>query len=256
MFVAGTMIIVVFVLSALIGPEVASEPRQFDRDASLEGASLAHLFGTNRFGQDVFSQSLSAARESMKFALITLSTGFVAGTVVGSLCIYRWQSLRALFAGASAYVLAVPVMVLYFLLFTAFARDHWDTTKAAPMAAIALALGLRTAVLIDLDRSDLRRSLARAWPLLIEGACWATAAAILFETGVGFMFGPIAAEITFGGLIEDNSASAIENWTAFLAPGFAVTFIVLGFLMIAMRLAVSRHEAERAPQTSEHRHQH
>ncbi|WP_049979809.1 hypothetical protein [Halolamina rubra] len=61
-----------FVLLALLAPILAPyDPAAVDVPARLQGPSLAHPFGTDRYGRDLFSRVLYGARIALQVAVAT-----------------------------------------------------------------------------------------------------------------------------------------------------------------------------------------
>ncbi len=54
----------------------------------FQAPSLAHLFGTDNFGRDIFSRVLKGTGTTLGIALATVSIGAVVGTVVGAVTGY------------------------------------------------------------------------------------------------------------------------------------------------------------------------
>ncbi|HET9442705.1 MAG TPA: ABC transporter permease, partial [Acidimicrobiales bacterium] len=79
----GLVMVGVFVVLGLLGPQLARyEPRAISPD-SLDGPGWDHLLGTNQLGQDLASQLLHGARVSLTVAAITAAVTLVLALVVG-----------------------------------------------------------------------------------------------------------------------------------------------------------------------------
>lgn len=82
--VAGAVVLLLLVAVAAAAPLVAPyEPVEQDYDHLLEGSSLAHPFGTDNFGRDIFSRVLYGARISLSVGLLGISFGLATGTTIG-----------------------------------------------------------------------------------------------------------------------------------------------------------------------------
>ena len=58
------------------------------RNAKLQGPSLAHLFGTDKFGRDIFSRVMQGSGTTLMIAALTILIGAGIGTIVGSITGY------------------------------------------------------------------------------------------------------------------------------------------------------------------------
>src|ERR1700675_2136069 len=72
------------VLAALIGPYVVPyDPLASDTAAALKGPSLAHWFGTDQLGRDVFSRVIVATRLDFFIAIASVALVFLMGGLAG-----------------------------------------------------------------------------------------------------------------------------------------------------------------------------
>ena len=84
--IAGTVIVLVLVVSAVFAPELAPKrPVAMDLPARFEGPSLSHWFGTDEFGRDVLSRVMYGGRVSLVVGVSAVAIGGTIGTVVGLL---------------------------------------------------------------------------------------------------------------------------------------------------------------------------
>lgn len=77
--------IVIFMLIVAIFANFIAPYHYGEQDymSILQPPSLAHLFGTDQYGRDVFSRCVYGARYSLLIALVCLVTGMLTGGVIG-----------------------------------------------------------------------------------------------------------------------------------------------------------------------------
>jgi len=81
---SGAAVLLILIAVALAAPAIAPyEPAEQDYQHVLEGSSLAHPFGTDNFGRDIFSRVLYGARISLSVGLLGVGLGLLAGMAVG-----------------------------------------------------------------------------------------------------------------------------------------------------------------------------
>src|SRR5919202_1099154 len=81
---AGAVVLGALIALAIAAPAIAPyEPVEQDYDHLREGMSLAHPFGTDNFGRDIFSRVLYGARISLSVGLLGVGVGLAAGMLVG-----------------------------------------------------------------------------------------------------------------------------------------------------------------------------
>jgi peptide/nickel transport system permease protein len=108
--VAGLVIIVVLVVAALLGSEEAAL-RPSLRDRNLP-PSIAHPFGTDRTGRDVFARTLVGGRVSLSVGLVAVVFSIAIGTVLGALAGYYQGWVDAVIMRAVDIVMSFPIIVL------------------------------------------------------------------------------------------------------------------------------------------------
>jgi len=113
----GTTMVLLFVIMALLGPLIApySATEQI-ASAAREVPSLAHLFGTDRLGRDVFSRVLLGARDILALAGLGSVLAVFAGTFVGLISGYRGGLLDEVLFRVFDSLLALPALLLALLL--------------------------------------------------------------------------------------------------------------------------------------------
>ncbi len=76
-------------LTAIFAEQLAPfDPLAHDEAKALLAPSAEHLFGTDRFGRDVFSRVLYGARISLMVGLVSVLAGTVIGTTIGIISAY------------------------------------------------------------------------------------------------------------------------------------------------------------------------
>lgn len=82
--VVGAIIVIIMLLIAIFANFIAPyAPEAQDYSNILKGPSMAHPFGTDQFGRDVFSRCVYGSRYSLLVALICLLTGMMTGGLLG-----------------------------------------------------------------------------------------------------------------------------------------------------------------------------
>jgi peptide/nickel transport system permease protein len=113
LLVVGALVIAVAVLLALLAPMIAPfDPVLHDTSNTLKPPSLAHPFGTDNFGRDVFSRVIWGTRIDLQLGLIGVIFPFLIGTAIGLTSGYVGGALDSLFMRIVDIVLAFPFLVL------------------------------------------------------------------------------------------------------------------------------------------------
>src|SRR5919201_6282734 len=170
---------------------------------ALKGPSVAHPFGTDRFGRDVLSRTVYGSRIALGVALSSIGIAFVAGTILGVLGGYfgGWLDLvigrlmdvlfsfpTLILAIAVAAMLGpglgnavLAIAIVYLPLFGRVARGPVVAERAKEHVAAAQNLAARD------FRVIVRHVLPNVLPPLIVQVSVALAYAILTEAALSYL---------------------------------------------------------------------
>ncbi|HEX9042112.1 MAG TPA: ABC transporter permease [Trebonia sp.] len=114
----GTVLFGLFVLAAIIGPQVAPyDPSYANPDPSLLMArpSAQHLLGTTQTGQDVLSQMLIGIRLTIELALLVGVIAGILSVLVGVTSAFLgglWDEFLSLVSNVFLVIPALPLLIL------------------------------------------------------------------------------------------------------------------------------------------------
>lgn len=82
--IAAGIVILIFVAVAICSPWIAPYPYdKTDYKSRLQGPSLKHLAGTDKFGRDIMSRIIIGSRVSMSVGVLSVTFGAIAGVFLG-----------------------------------------------------------------------------------------------------------------------------------------------------------------------------
>ena len=115
---AGAVLLGIFVLAGIIGPEVAptTRPTRTPRPASrCTPPDAAHLLGTTQSGQDVLSQLLIGIRLTLELAIIVGVVATVLAVIVGVSAAFLgglWDEVLSLASNVFLVIPSLPLLIL------------------------------------------------------------------------------------------------------------------------------------------------
>lgn len=117
---------------AAVWPAVLApfDPTEQDFAAALEGPSLAHWFGTDEAGRDLFSRIIHGTRESLLIGLGAAGIALVAALVLGSLAALGDRVTAAVVNRVIEVVFAFPILLLALLLVSVLGVSAWTQVIA------------------------------------------------------------------------------------------------------------------------------
>jgi len=245
---AGSVIILIFVLTACLAPLIAGDPLNFDPLNRLKKPSESFFFGTDQLGRDLYSRVVYGTRVSLivglSVALIATSIGLILGIICGYL-----ERVDAIVMRVMDGMMAIPSILLAIALITLMkasllivivaiaipeiprvvrlVRSVVLGVKALPYIEAAIASGTKT------KRLMIRHILPSTIPPLIVQATYVCASAILTEAGLSFLGAGTPPEIpSWGNLISGGRAFfQISPWLIFF-PGLMLAITVLAINLI------------------------
>ncbi len=210
------------------------------------------LFGTNKLGMDIFSQTLYAARVSLSIGLIGVFVSFVLGVILGGISGYFGGRVDDVIQRIIEFIMCLPTLPLWIALSAAIPND-WTGIQTFFAITIILSLvgwtGLARVVrgrLIAMREEDyvmaakvagtrdgaiIRRHLLPGFmSYLVVNITLAIPSMILGETTLSFLgLGIMPPEVSWGSMLQDaGNLTIIYSYPWYLIP---CIFVVLAVLM-------------------------
>jgi peptide/nickel transport system permease protein len=249
--VAGTLVVALAVLAALLAPWLAPhDPTLQDVGQRLLAPGAGHWLGTDGLGRDILSRLVWGARPTLGLVLLVAGLSVPVGVAAGIIAGYfgGWAD-RVLMAVADA-VMAFPRLVLALALvavagpglvngalalaltgwpaYARLARAETRVVRRADYLAAAEMQGIVGARLLW------GHVLPCCLPTLEVRLALDLAGIILAAAGLGFLglgIRPPAPE--WGAMIADGSKVIFDEWWVAASPGAAILLLSLAFNLVA-----------------------
>ncbi len=250
-FVIGAGLSLLVVLAALVSYAwTPYSPTQMAILKRLQGPSVAHWFGTDQFGRDIFSMIMVGARNSLAVGLGAVGIGMAIGTTLGLVASVRRDGIldnvimrtadfthafpavltaimMTAIAGPGMLNAVVAIGVLNLPYFARLARGAALQVWAQDFIQAARAAGLK-------DRQiTLHHVLPNIAGVLMVQATIQFALAVLAEAGLSYLgLGTQPPNPSWGRMLnEAQTFMAAQPWLA-IFPGAAIALTVLGFNLL------------------------
>lgn len=247
--IAGLAIIVLIAVLSLLAPWIAPySPSKLSVANRLNGPSLAHLFGTDDMGRDVFTRVLYSGRTSLTVAVAVVMLASVIGVIMGLLSGFFRRAdapvsrlIDAMMAfpdillaialvaalGPSANNVVIALGLVYAPRLARVVRASTLVIRELPYVEAARALGVPTHII--LVRHVLRNV---ASPLLVQ-ATFIFSSSILAEAGLSFLGVGISPDIpTWGTMISVGRQYLDQAPWIMWFPGGAIIITVLSLQLV------------------------
>lgn len=259
----GVAVIVILVALAAGAPVVARhDPLAIDLTNRLQGPSLAHWFGTDVQGRDVWARLVFGSRISLTVGLVSQGIALTLGVTLGLLAGYYGRWVDEVVMRLADVTLAFPTLLLLIAMVAALQPSLgvvFVTIGVVGWAGMARLVRGQTLVVRQLEyvqgiralgagdaRIIARHVLPNVVAPVLIAATLGVAGAIMAEAALSFLgLGVQPPTPSWGAMIaEGRDLSQLRNapWTS-LFPGLAIGAAVLGFNLLgdALRDAIDPH---------------
>ena len=253
--VIGGSMLLALAAPALLAPALSSgDPNAQNFEAILQAPSLAHPFGTDNFGRDVFTRVLYGAQIDLRIGVLAIIFPFLFGSLAGAVAGYRGGWVDGVVMRAVDVITAVPFLVLIIAIvsflgsgevniFLAIGAVGWVTysrlvrgevlrEKNLEYVAAVRSLGFpRRRIIL---RHLLPNAVAPAFIFLASDVILV----ILTTATLGFLglgVRPPAPE--WGMMISEGRDFLSSGWWVAAMPGFACMYAGLAFILLGDGIA-------------------
>jgi len=248
--VLGLLIIGLFVAFALLAPLICPyDPIVQSWSAVRKAPSLAHFFGTDDVGRDVFSRVVYGTRASLFAGVISVSIALSIGLPLGLLAGYRGGIIDSLLSRMTDAMLACPFIILAIALAAFLGPSLGNAMIAIGITTTPVFLRLTRGQVMQVKveeyieaaravgnprwRIALVHILPNIVPAILVQATLSIATAIIAEAALSFLgLGQQPPYPSWGSML--NSAQRFLTNAPWMAiwPGLAIFLSVLSFNLI------------------------
>jgi peptide/nickel transport system permease protein len=248
-------VLALVLLASLLQPLLGlPAPNQQDLGNALQAPSVAHPFGTDDLGRDVFSRTLSAAKLDLAAAISVTLLSMILGTALGAVAGFFGRAADGTVMRLADVVLAFPFLVLvlgvaavlgpglsaFFVGVTIVGWAVYARLTRAEMLVVREKEYIQAAKTLGFSRSRtvVRHAAPNVWrPAFVYSTADVvmniTLLATLSYLGVGVR--PPTPE--WGGIIADGQQYLLEAWWISTLPGLALVLVGICFALIGDALA-------------------
>jgi peptide/nickel transport system permease protein len=262
-------VLTLMVLLVVFGPSVWKVAvNEIDFSARLKTPSLAHPFGTDDLGQDIFARMLYGGRISMAVGLAAMMMSITVGVVIGAIAGISRGSIDAALMWLTDLFLSLPQLPLLLLVIYLF-RDTLKNTfgpevgvfilivavigmfRWMPVARLVRAqfFSLREKEFVEAaralgastSRQVVRHILPNALGPVIVAGTIDVAAAIIAESTLSFLGLGFPPDIpTWGRLLYDakDHMDIAAHWALFPGAAIFLTVLAINFIGDGLRDAL------------------
>lgn len=247
----GLALVLLVVLVSVVTPIIDPYDASIDSDPanSRQGPSLAHPFGRDFIGRDIFRRIMHGARVSLSVALASIVVGTVFSTALGMIAGYFGGTADMLLLRLSELMTAFPGIPLAIAIVAISGPGLFNTILAITIVGIpggmrvarALTLSLKTRDYVEAARAVgasnthilMRHVLPNLISFVIVGATLGVGGVILNTAALGFLgLGAQPPTPEWGVMVSDAVKFYRQSPHMVVFPGLAIVVTVLGFNLL------------------------
>ena len=261
--IAASVIIGLLAVAAVVPQLLAThDPFALDYAAALKGPSLAHWFGTDESGRDLYSRVIFGARESLLIGLGAAAVGIVAAIVLGSLAALGPKPVAVVIDRFVEVLFAFPALLLALLLisiagpsaltqiiavgagtapgYARMVRGQILSAKRSGYVQAAVALGHSPARIVRAHiLPNALRPLVAIFALSVgQSIVWASSLSFL-----GLGVAPPSPE--WGALLDAGRAYIVQAGWLVVIPGLVIAALALAATTVGRHLQTGLEKGEK-----------
>lgn len=155
LFTFGVIICLFWILMAILAPVLAPyDPVAQDLTIRLQPPSAEHWFGTDNFGQDIFSRVLYGGRYSLQAGCLTVVIAGIIGTFYGAIAGYAGGIVDNVMMRFSEMILSFPSLILAMIINAVMGSNLFNTMFALIIVAWPTYARLMRSVVLSVKENE------------------------------------------------------------------------------------------------------
>lgn len=155
LFTIGVIICALWILAAILAPWIAPyDPIEQDLTVRLKPPSAEHWFGTDQFGQDIFSRVIYGGRYSLLAGLLTVVIAGAIGTMYGAIAGYVGGRVDLVMMRLSEMIMSFPSLILAMIINSVMGSNLFNTMFALVVVAWPNYARLMRSVVLSVKESE------------------------------------------------------------------------------------------------------
>jgi peptide/nickel transport system permease protein len=247
----GLILLALQIAAIIFAPLLATHsPVEADPLNSLQPPSLAHWFGTDVSGMDIYSRIIYATRVNLLISISAVAIAFAVGVPIGLLIGYYRGTVSSLVMRVFDFIQSFPVFVLGMALVSVMGQEIWNVAIVLAVLFIPMFARLIRAEVLSLrerpfisaarcsgatDRSIMfRHILPNALTPAIVQISISIGMAVLLTAGLSFIGAGVRMPTPEWGVMVSSGAQQmiLGVWWVSLFPGLAIVISVLCFALL------------------------
>jgi peptide/nickel transport system permease protein len=249
----GLGIIIVLTIASFMSTIISGYDPNIQGDILLDRyltPGWDHLFGTDKFGRDIFSRVLYGGRISLTIAISVVFLSSTIGLIYGAASGYFGGKVDAIMMRFLDFLLAFPLIFLVIMITAIFSINHWYLIPILGFSGWMETARLVRAEVLSIKERDyilaarglgfnqariiFNHVIPNCFSVVLVLVPLKIAEVILLESALSFLgIGVQPPTPSWGNIINDGREALLSAWWISTFPGMFITSTVISFHLIA-----------------------
>ncbi|MFP4199029.1 MAG: ABC transporter permease [Halanaerobium sp.] len=245
--VLGALLVVLVILLAIFAPIISPyTPEEMNMLYKRQAPQKSFIFGTDKFGRDIFSRIIYGSRVSLTVGIISVGIGVFFGIILGLYSGYTGSIIDNIIMWFMDMLMSFPSILLALVVITVLGSSLENTMSAIGITYVPTFTRIVRGSVMEVKDQEFveaaeaigsgeskilfKHILPNVMAPIIVQATLALSGAILTEATLSFLgLGVQPPMPSWGAMLSDSrSYMELAPWTV-IFPSLAIMFSVLGF---------------------------
>ena len=244
--VVGIILLLIIFLAAIVGPYLTGYDYMEMSIDVLQAPSSKHLFGTDFYGRDTLSRTLSAAGTSILISIIATGISTILGVSLGMISGFYGKAVDRIVSGFNDVLMAVPALLLVIMTVTVFGRSRVASIGAISIAFMPGTMRLSRGQVLSIKQREFvlalksmgisdvqilyKHIMPNVMAPVIVSATITVGFGVMIESMLSYVgLGVPIPDCSLGSLIMEGRPFAMTAWWLTTMPGLFIALIIMGF---------------------------
>lgn len=243
------LLALIAIVTKLVPGILPYDPYEQNLAESVQGPSVAHWFGTDIQGRDIFSRVLVGTQITLVVGLAAVAISLTVGVLLGAIAGYKGGKWDTVIMRIMDMMLAIPSILLAIAIMAALGQGIEKAVVAIGLVAIPEYARIVRSEILAIKENDyvaaarvigdsnfaivFRHVLPNALPSIIVRATLGISSAILDCAALGFLgLGVQPPDAEWGDMLGRGRNELFRAPWLMIFPGLAITLTVLAFNLL------------------------
>lgn len=263
--IGGIICLIALAVIAVAGLLLMNIATSSDLEIKNQMPTLAHIFGTDQLGRDMFARTLSGLAISICIGILTAVVSSVIAVVLGIIAALGGKVADAVVSWLTDLMMGIPHIILLILISFALGKGfigvtvgvaitHWPSLcRVIRAEVLQIKQSKYVAMAQQMGKSKIqiaiKHILPAIFPQFLVGLILLFPHAILHESAITFLGFGLPPEMPAIGVILSESMTYLSSglWWLAIFPGLSLLAVVLLFDFVGNRIrsVVDPHQAQK-----------